>query len=248
MTKTYAIADLHGRYDLLVAALAAIPFEVGDTLVVLGDFVDRGPQSREIVDLLMDMTGATGTVRGDKWRTVVLQGNHEAMMVNVLRGPTGEKMRWWIGNGGGQTLRSYGYESGDELLPLKVPESHLRWMEELPLYFEDAERVYVHAGVPAGKTAAEAHATLMGRDAMQWMLYGKADDGRGRLVPADNEGAPRDGKHVVHGHEQDAEHPLLLKHRTNLDTFAYHTGRLAVGMFEDGTAGGPVEVIWVEVM
>lgn len=219
--NTYAIADLHGRFDLLTGALSMIEQDAGDTggtLIILGDFVDRGPQARNIIDLLMAGSPLPN------WRWVVLQGNHEEMMLRCLENPA--LLRWWLGNGGGETLRSYGYEQGDQLFPLKIPGEHLEWLASLPITFEDEQRIFVHAGVPFDQHVADAKPEIL-----QWMLYpGDVDHGDADFY-ADEPHIS--GKHIVHGHHQSATHPLLKQHRTNLDSFAWATGRIVVGVFND---------------
>lgn len=219
--RTYAIADLHGRFDLLCRAIDLIENDAGGaggTFIVLGDFVDRGPQSRSIIDLLM-----AGPQRPN-WRWIILQGNHEAMMLECLDNPN--ILRWWIGNGGGQTLQSYGYQHGDDLFPLKIPAEHLDWLRGLPLTHEDAHRIFVHAGVPFDQAVTEAKP-----ETLQWMLYpGDVDHSDAEFHPDEGHCS---GKHIVHGHHQSASHPLLKAHRTNLDSFAWSTGRLAIGVFDE---------------
>lgn len=132
MSRTYAIADLHGRYDLLEAALERIEASPsGGTIVFLGDYVDRGPQSREVIERLL----AGPTQPGWKW--VCLKGNHEDMMVGAIRGEYEES--WWLGNGGSHTLASY-----DDCM---VPAEHVDWMDGLPRCYADGMRVFVHAGL-----------------------------------------------------------------------------------------------------
>lgn len=224
MALTYAIADLHGRYDLLEKAMLAIVSHAGDepfTVVTLGDYVDRGPDSKKIVDALM---------RGSGWpvgRLICLKGNHEDMMVETLTAPLHPD--WWIGNGGGATLISYGHARSGEYTPDVVPQSHINWLRDLPLTHVDQHRVFVHAGVDPHKPLDQQEPkTLL------WKLYAD-DDGRGH-----------DARHVVHGHHQFESGPLRYPGRTDLDTFAWYTGRLVVGVFDDDTAGGPVDFIEVK--
>jgi serine/threonine protein phosphatase 1 len=90
MRKTYAVGDLHGRFDLLCRTLDLIEADAGDeggTFICLGDFVDRGPQSSLIVELLM-----RGPQRPN-WRWIVLQGNHEMMMLGALHEPKPDLMK-----------------------------------------------------------------------------------------------------------------------------------------------------------
>jgi serine/threonine protein phosphatase 1 len=104
MSLTYAIADLHGRFDLLTAAFDAIVKHAAERsfkIITLGNYVDRGPQSRQIIDHLMAAQEMGVSL-------ICLKGNHEDMMVETLRKPL--HPNWWIDNGGGQTLISYGHE------------------------------------------------------------------------------------------------------------------------------------------
>src|SRR5882762_2760652 len=100
----YAIGDIHGRYDLMQKALREIARDSGDaaTVVFLGDYIDRGPQSREVVERLM-----RGPERaGDRW--ICLKGNHEQMACDGQE--PGSRQWLWLDNGGDATLDSFGGE------------------------------------------------------------------------------------------------------------------------------------------
>ncbi len=101
MSLTYVIPDIHGRCDLLDEALVAIVAR-GDagSIVTIGDYVDKGPQSRQVIDRLLLLGVPAG------WSLVALKGNHDAMMVEALRNPA--KMAAWIEKGGDAALASYG--------------------------------------------------------------------------------------------------------------------------------------------
>jgi predicted MPP superfamily phosphohydrolase len=225
MSFTYVIPDIHGRDDLLSRALAAISAHRGGDgglIVTIGDYVDKGPHSREVVERLR--SGVAG------WRMVALKGNHDAMMVQGLRGQglRGQglrdpaKLAFWMERGGGTALASYG---GD---PSAVPEAHIAWLDQRPLMHVDAHRVYVHAGVdPELPLDQQSEATLL------WKRYPKGC------------GAGFGAHHVVHGHDNDPDGPLLFEGRSNLDTAAWRTGRMTVGVFDDDKPGGPVELIVV---
>ena len=141
MSKTYAIADLHGRFDLLEMAFACIVerAEPPATLVTLGDYIDRGPDSRKIIERLMAGLGRDG------WRLICLKGNHEDIMWQTCRRLP--DVDWWLTNGGGATLISYGQQEGDQADVTIVPAPHLDWVERLPLMYVDKHRVFVHAGL-----------------------------------------------------------------------------------------------------
>lgn len=225
MSKTFAIADIHGRHDLLVSAIDRIEQgnPSGGTVVFTGDYVDRGPESRQVVETLMAGPQSPG------WTWVCLQGNHEEIMQAGCMGV----MHWWMPNGGGATLISYGQKAGDAADQSVVPGAHLAWMAGLPKIHIDKHRVFVHAGMQNGVPLEE-------QDEQQntWMLY-----------PDGAEEPYRDGGlewHVVHGHHQHEEGPLLLSGRTNLDTLAWWTGRLVVGVFDNDVAGGPIATIEIK--
>jgi serine/threonine protein phosphatase 1 len=209
--KYYAIADLHGRYDLLLEAINVIYSHAGANdykIITLGDYIDRGPDSMKVIDHLMGRTGDT----------ICLQGNHEAMMVDSVI--YNYDPDWWVGNGGDATLKSYGWGGApySTYSYEVVPKSHLNWMRTLPIYHETEKQVFVHAGMPKS--------LYQGQQGMQWMLYNYNDSGGWK------------GKHVVHGHHQfaDGPHEWLDEEtggRTDLDTWAYHTGRIVIGVFDD---------------
>lgn len=224
MPKTFVIADLHGRHDLLCAALNRIEesSHVGGTVVFTGDYVDRGPESRQVVETLMAGPCTPG------WKWVCLRGNHEEIMYAGCAGV----LAWWMPNGGGATLLSYGAKVGDDLSDAikLVPQEHLEWMINLPVIYNDGKRLFVHAGVEAGVPLDR-----QSKQTNTWMLYPDgAEDGYEDL-------------HVVHGHHQHQDGPLLFSGRSNFDTLAWHTGRLVVGVFDDDLPGGPVSLIEVTI-
>jgi serine/threonine protein phosphatase 1 len=222
MSRTYAIADLHGRLDLLQAAYARIlEDETPGTIVHLGDYVDRGPDSAGVLRFLQDpLTLPEG------WYRVCLQGNHEAMMVETLTAPLNPE--WWIGNGGGQTLISYGHPIKGLYDPTVVPDDDIRWLKNLSYLYMDDYRIFVHAMIDPTIPLDEQRLQTL-----QWGLYPKGSDmGHGE-------------HHVVHGHHQHEKGPLLLKNRTNLDVLSWYTGRLVIGVFEDDTPGGPTCILEV---
>jgi serine/threonine protein phosphatase 1 len=216
MSFTYVIPDIHGRDDLLGRALTEIAARAaGDTgtIVTIGDYVDKGPESRQVIDRLLSGVA-------DGWRLITLKGNHDSMMAQALHDSA--KMAFWIEKGGEAALASYG---GDALA---VPQSHIAWLDRLQLMHVDVHRIYVHAGVdPEVPLDRQDEATLL------WKRYPK---GYARGFG---------DRHVVHGHDNDPGGPLLYQGRSNLDTLAWRTGRLTVGVFDDDKAGGPADFIVV---
>ncbi len=151
--RTLAVGDIHGDLGHLEVLLGRLPeLTPADTLVFLGDYVDRGEASRQVVELVMALPSTTPA------RVVCLRGNHEDAWLTV-------HARGWPeyvvqgGNGCWATLRSYaGGPTGDELpTPAELdallaasffPPAHLDWMRSLALWYEDEHAVYVHAGLP----------------------------------------------------------------------------------------------------
>lgn len=211
---TFAVADLHGRFDLLGDALDAIESypsaAVGRTVVFLGDYVDRGPASAQVLERLR-----VGPPEG--WRWVCLKGNHEAMMSLALRNP--DRLDWWIGNGGDATISSY-RDRREQIA------ADLAFVDALATTHVDDHRVFVHGGLEDGVPLdRQPEKTLL------WKRYARDDEtGYGT-------------RHVVHGHDPNEDGPLRLAGRTDLDTLAWYTGRLAVGVFDDARPGGPIDLI-----
>ncbi len=181
MSLTYVNPDIHEGNDLLSEALAEISLhsrgEPG-AIVMIGDYVDKGPDSKGVIDRLL-----AGVDAG--WSLVTLKGNHDSLMAEALREPS--KMAAWMGKGGDAALASDG---GD---PAAVPASHIDWLDRLPLLHVDTHRLYVHAGVdPKIPLDQQSEATLLCK------RYPKEFSGGFGT------------RHVVHGHDNHPEGPLLL--------------------------------------
>jgi serine/threonine protein phosphatase 1 len=223
MSRTYAIPDLHGRRDLLDLAVEAIARRTSGgaaTVILLGDYVNKGPASAQLIERLLAGFDPA-------WHMVCLKGNHDGIMLDALHDP--RELPLWLANGGTATLRSYVPQSDHIPDPAIVPEAHRVWLERLHMLHLDTHRVYVHAGVdPARPLDAQDATTLLTK------RYA-ADDASGH-----------GSRHVVHGHHPFRDGPKLLDGRTDLDTLAWQTGRLVVGVFEDDRPGGPIELIEVK--
>ncbi|THK35889.1 serine/threonine protein phosphatase [Ensifer sp. MPMI2T] len=128
---TFAVGDIHGCLTQLEALLASIESAVpSGRIIFLGDLIDRGPESRGVVERIM----AGPTKPGWEWLT--LKGNHEEMLLAARRGYA--EMSTWLMNGGDETMASYGGA---------IPLSHLVWMAERPSIIVDQYRIFAHAGV-----------------------------------------------------------------------------------------------------
>ncbi len=222
MSTTYAIPDLHGRKDLLDLGLDAISRRTrgaAATVVMLGDYVNKGPSSAQVIDRLLAGFDPA-------WRVILLKGNHDGMMLDALRDVSA--LPQWLENSGAATLRSYAPQSDHIPDPTIVPDAHRDFLERLRLVHVDTHRVFVHAGVdPARPLDDQQETTLLTK------RYA-GDDASGH-------GA----RHVVHGHHPFRDGPKLLRGRTDLDTMAWQTGRLVIGVFDDERRGGPLDLIEV---
>jgi serine/threonine protein phosphatase 1 len=220
MSLTFAIPDLHGRFDLLQSAIARIIERSGgerSTIVTLGDYVDRGPSSRQVIEYLMGW-------QSNKLMLVSLKGNHEAMMWETCSNLA--EISWWLKNGGDRTLASYGQSSQQSVNLRMVPRAHLLWIANLPLMHVDQHRLFVHAAVDP-KLSLE-------RQSEQTLLWKRYPDGFE---------AGYGDRHVVHGHHANRQAPIVTKGKTNLDGLAWKTGRLVIGVFEDDRSGGASEFL-----
>ncbi|MBT7510125.1 MAG: serine/threonine protein phosphatase [Rhodospirillaceae bacterium] len=222
-TRVYAIGDIHGRYDLLkmlhdqIAHDAAARPTERHVLVYVGDYIDRGRQSFEVVETLIDAPL-------DGFEITHLKGNHEDFLLKFVE--TGGSGDNWVFNGGMATLASYGIESTGEfgtagnLAEIRTslieipPSSHLNFFQGLKLSHVEGDYMFVHAGVRPG------------------IPYDQQDDEdliwiRGPFLHANDDF----GKFVIHGHTPDFE-PVIRTNRICLDTFAYRSGCLTCIVLE----------------
>ncbi|WP_041081442.1 metallophosphoesterase family protein [Thermotoga profunda] len=126
----YAIGDIHGCVESLNNLMDRLPLRTGDKLIFLGDYVDRGPDSKAVVDRLM--------ILSQTYDCVFLRGNHEWMMLNYLL--DGKDFELWMMNGAGATIRSYKDVR-------KIPLEHLEFFKNTVYYHIEDGYFFVHAGV-----------------------------------------------------------------------------------------------------
>ncbi|HEV3437912.1 MAG TPA: metallophosphoesterase [Gemmata sp.] len=136
--RTIAIGDIHGCSKALGALIDAIAPRTEDTIVTLGDYIDRGPDSRGVLDKLIALAG--------RCRLIPLMGNHEEKLLDALR--TTENLRRWLVSGGTDTLRSYGWiqDGPRRALADWIPEPHRKFLTNCRPYYETATHVFLHAG------------------------------------------------------------------------------------------------------
>jgi serine/threonine protein phosphatase 1 len=136
--RTIAIGDIHGCPDALAAVIDAVAPAPADTVVTLGDYIDRGPHSRGVLDRLIALAG--------RCRLVPLLGNHEELLLDALRDIS--TLRRWLSLGGADTLRSYGWVSGGPRRALAdwIPQQHRAFLAGCRPYYETASHLFMHAG------------------------------------------------------------------------------------------------------
>lgn len=227
---TYAVGDIHGHLSMLEDAHAKIAADRdaqggGDAKVIhIGDLCDRGPDTKGVFEFLLD-----GIARGEDW--LVIRGNHDQMFLDMLDGGDGTNARLgkdltWLHEqlGGRDTLASYGvkksrFESDQKYCRRArkaVPESHAKFLREMPLWYRQEGRIFVHAGIRPGfpLDAQDEDDLLWIRDDFLWHF-------------GDHEAL------IVHGHTP-VEDPIHYGNRINIDTGAGWGNPLVPVVFDNG--------------
>jgi len=222
--RIYAIGDIHGCADLLEALLRQIDMDCRlyptnrPIVVFLGDYIDRGPASREVLDLLLAYERTK--------ESVFLKGNHETYVHRFLSEPT--VLDEWRLCGGLETLVSYGLKPSinpDGLeqarlakeLVKSIPKRHLEFLESLSLSFNCGDFLFVHAGIRPGVPIRKQR-----EEDLLWI--------REEFLSCEEQFE----KFVVHGHTP-VRMPDIRSNRINIDTGAFATGRLTCIVIEDSS-------------
>lgn len=224
-TRLYVVGDVHGRHDLLAAMVSLIAedaagFDDGRRAetVFLGDYIDRGDHSREVLDTLMELERTRDDV-------VFLRGNHEAALLDFLEHPG--RGGDWLGYGGLQTLASYGVApvgrgAGTADLRRAAMDltsamgAHIGFLERTTSLYRSGDVICAHAGIDPDRSPEEQR-----EGALLW----------GRSPFLEEGGVP--GMRVVHGHWADAE-PVVTPLRICVDTGAFYSGRLTAVRLDAG--------------
>ena len=155
LARTFVIGDIHGCVDEIARLLDALAPTAADTVVFLGDYIDRGPSAKGVIDRLLRL-------RGEGTRCVFLKGNHEDMFLGFLgeRGSFGEA---FLANGGGHTLHSYGLHGEfGQVRSEQLPPAHLEFLRALQMRYEHGPYLCVHAGLdPARPLATQRDEDLL---------------------------------------------------------------------------------------
>ena len=221
----YAIGDVHGCLDQLQALEARIVADAAGTagdkwIVMLGDYVDRGPRSAQVLDHLIAPPPAG-------FSRISLRGNHDQAMLSALEDP--RALDSWIGWGIESTLGSYGLgpsqmaelaapgraATRQQLLQAHIPDEHVAFLRNLPVLLSVPGYIFVHAGLRPGVATAQQR----DRDLM-WI--------RGEFLDAGYDF----GATVVHGHTP-VDAPELTPHRIGIDTGCYASGILTAVRIDD---------------
>ncbi len=222
--RVYAIGDIHGRADLLNELHSQIrddqrtgPQSVSSTVVYLGDYIDRGSESRGVIELLLEQPLAGLT-------SIYLKGNHEEAMLRFLEHPgIGPQ---WFGFGGEATVISYGVAAPRNLddrayyaelsaqLNASVPAKHKAFLENLQLQYRAGDYLFVHAGIRPGCPIDQQDP-----DDLLWI--------RSEFLNSRED----HGVMVVHGHTPTAR-PDVRSNRIGIDTGAFASGNLTCLVLE----------------
>lgn len=189
--KIFAIGDIHGHLVALEALLEVVPFSSGDLLVFLGDYVDKGPDVRGVLELLCAFSSRPNTV--------FLRGNHDQMLVDAYLHPS--KFGIWECLAGPDPLASYGARPTEELLG-SLPDLHLQFLRNQCVdYFEIDRFIFVHGGIRPGQTPAQEDT-----DHLHWLTLSMA-------LPHES------GRTVICGHSAQASGRIAdLGHTICIDT------------------------------
>lgn len=207
--RLFAVGDIHGCADDLKVMLDFLKGSqsvgANDMLVFLGDYIDRGPKSREVIDQML-------AVRHELPKSVFLKGNHEDMLLDYL-GLGGESGDMYMENGGAQLLKSYGlgpFATCAEILATLPPE-HMNFFKSLELGVILAEFVFVHAGIHPGRPLDQ-----QSPHDLMWI--------RGDFLHTTHSA----GKTVVFGHTPFEDVLLHLPYKIGVDTGLVFGNRLSV--------------------
>lgn len=153
LPRKIAISDIHGCNNTFGSLLDQIAFSTEDELYILGDLIDRGPDSKGVIDRAIRM-------QEEGYQVTCVRGNHEQLLLEATSGNEAE-VNLWLTNGGIQTLRSFGVEE-----PPQIPSDYKLFLSELPYFVELEDYVLVHAGLNLQRTIP-----LMDQKSMLWIRH-----------------------------------------------------------------------------
>jgi serine/threonine protein phosphatase 1 len=239
--RIYAIGDVHGRFDLLQQVHDWIDADLARIqpqdwrIVHLGDYIDRGPQPRQVLEFLIK--------RSADPRVLSLLGNHDHYLLDFASDMDTDYLERWLTYGGAETFEGYGIDPGIAALPVHdtvrpeihramleaIPPEHIAFLRNCDLSVQLGDYFFAHAGVKPG-LAVERQSKWN----LMWM--------REPFLSSDQDL----GAVVVHGHTISTV-PQVRRNRIGIDTGAYHTGRLTC-LVLDGASRGVLTGSWVEAL
>ena len=200
MDRIYAIGDIHGCATRLEALIARLDIDARqDRLIFIGDYIDRGPDPRGVVDMILDLRERLDHV-------ICLLGNHEQMFLNYYLHD--RDLELILDNGGSGTLASYGLQRSRHDPSFRIPEQHLRFYQSLLPYYETADYIFVHAGLRSGIPLADQDL-----EDLLWIRF--------EFIRSTHDF----GKRVVFGHTPFSV-PLVEFNKIGIDTGAVYGGPL----------------------
>lgn len=198
--RTLAFGDIHGCHQPLLALLNAIDPQPDDTLIFLGDMIDRGPDSKGVIDTIRALE--------KRCQVITILGNHEEMMLASLK--YRDERRYWLKYGGDTTLQSFGGVGNDNDI-LFVPADYVSWLKGLKPYHETEQFIFCHA-TPLPHLEMDKQSS----DSLRW-----------RFIPNEVEAVHVSGKTIICGHSAQKSGKVLQRDGIIcIDTFAHGGGNL----------------------
>jgi serine/threonine protein phosphatase 1 len=200
MGKLFAIGDIHGCLSKLQNLMGMIEVNPqNDTIIFVGDYIDRGSDSKGVIDLVIDLR--------QRFKNVIcLMGNHEKMLINYHFEGIDEEI--FFLNGGHITAFSYGLVRTPKGVRMNIPEAHLEFYKSLRMFYETDRHIFVHAGLRPGVPLAKQNS-----HDMLWI--------RNEFIRTKHDF----GKIVVYGHTP-VPHPMVDETKIGIDTGAVYGGML----------------------
>ncbi|MBO6224267.1 MAG: serine/threonine protein phosphatase, partial [Psychrobacter sp.] len=239
-SRLIAIGDIHGCFQEMEILIKAINMTTADTLVILGDYIDRGPDTRAVLDTIIELK--------ESYNVICLLGNHEAMMREAFnfKNSAADRIRcakFWLKNGGKATLDSYMFSTDDLLsehlnetyLPASI-QKHLDLINKMPLHYITDTHIFVHATPAPNKPIQE-------QDEMEltWRKAGKLDVEHGYTHIS--------YKTIVSGHTAQISGDILKLSDKNIiiDSGCFATGWLTAMIVNDDTylQASKIETRWL---
>ena len=204
--RIIAIGDIHGMYFKLIELMNTISPSKEDKIIFMGDYIDRGPDSKQVLDYVISMIE-------DGFNVIPLKGNHEDMFINYLRKDEVED-GLFLYNGGRKTIESYRKVNNGKFL---LPKKHRQFLDNLKLYHEEEFYFFVHAGVSPNVNPSQVDS-----DDALWI--------REDFIWSDNNW----GKVIVFGHTIQSDGPLIMHNKRGIDTGAFSRDKLTAMVIDEG--------------